>query len=95
MEGKKPHLANCRGDRHAKEELQKKKTQRTPNTTTGRVFSSNLTTPSVSFVAALRGSRILRHAKFLWQILLLECSLANRLPDSNNKRQVSQSVLKM
>jgi hypothetical protein len=32
------------------------KTQRTPKTTTGRVFSSNLTTPGVSFAAALRGS---------------------------------------
>jgi hypothetical protein len=55
LEGEKPHPANYRGCRHAKEELQKKKTQRTPNTTTGRVFSSNLTTTSVSFAAALRG----------------------------------------
>jgi hypothetical protein len=38
-----------------KEELQKKKSQRTPKTTTRRVFS-NLTTPGVSFAAALRGS---------------------------------------
>jgi hypothetical protein len=54
-EGEKPHPANYRGCRHAKEELQKKKTQRTPNTTTGRVFSSNITTPGLSFAAALRG----------------------------------------
>jgi hypothetical protein len=33
----------------------KKKSQRTPKTTTGSVFSSNLTTPGVS-TAALRGS---------------------------------------
>jgi hypothetical protein len=39
----------------ARDELQKKKSQRTPRTTTGRVFSSSLTTPGVSFVAALRG----------------------------------------
>jgi hypothetical protein len=38
-----------------KKELQKKKTQRTPNTTTGRMFSSNITTPGLSFAAALRG----------------------------------------
>jgi hypothetical protein len=54
-EGKKPHPANYQGCRHAKEEMQKKKSQRTPRTTTGRVFSSNLTTPGMSFSAALRG----------------------------------------
>jgi hypothetical protein len=54
-EGEKPHPANYRGCRHAKEELQKKKSQRTPKTITGRVFS-NLTTPGLSFTAALRGS---------------------------------------
>jgi hypothetical protein len=35
--------------------MQKKKTQRTPRATTGRLFSSNLTTPGMSFTAALRG----------------------------------------
>jgi hypothetical protein len=35
--------------------MQKKKSQRTPKTTTGRLFSSKLTTPGMSFVAALRG----------------------------------------
>jgi hypothetical protein len=38
-----------------KVELQKRKAQRAPKTATGRVFSSNLTTPGVSFAAALRG----------------------------------------
>jgi hypothetical protein len=56
-EGEKPHPANYRGCRHAKEELQKKKSQRTPKTTVGRVFSSALTTARVSFAAALWGSR--------------------------------------
>jgi hypothetical protein len=55
-EGDKPHPANYRGCRHAKEELQRRKTQRTPKTTTGRVSSSNIITPGVSFAAALRGS---------------------------------------
>jgi hypothetical protein len=55
-EGEKAHPANYRGCRHAKEELQKRKLQRTPKTTTGKVFSSNLTTPGISFAAALRGS---------------------------------------
>jgi hypothetical protein len=54
-EGENPHLANYQGCRYAKEEMQKKKSQRTPRTTTGRVFSSNLTTPGVSSAAALRG----------------------------------------
>jgi hypothetical protein len=52
-EGEKAHLANYRGCRHGKEQLQKRKSQRIPKTTTGMVFSSNLTTPGVSFVAAL------------------------------------------
>jgi hypothetical protein len=39
----------------SKEEMQKKKSQRTSRTTTGSVFSSNLTTPGMSFTAALRG----------------------------------------
>jgi hypothetical protein len=55
VEGEEPHPTNYQGCRHAKEELQKKKSQRTPRTTTGRVFSSNLTTPGVSFAAVLQG----------------------------------------
>jgi hypothetical protein len=54
-EGENPHPANYRGCRHAKEEMQEKKSQKVPRTTTGRVSSSNLTTPGVSFAAALRG----------------------------------------
>jgi hypothetical protein len=52
-EGEKPHPANYQGCRLAKEELQKKKSQRMPKATTGRVFSSSHTTPGVSFAAAL------------------------------------------
>jgi hypothetical protein len=55
-EGEKAHPANYRGCRHAKEELQERKTQRTPKITTVMVLSSNLITPDVSFAAALRGS---------------------------------------
>jgi hypothetical protein len=54
-EGEKPHQANYRGCRNAEEELQKKKLQRTPNPTPGRVFSNPIT-PGVSFAAALQGS---------------------------------------
>jgi hypothetical protein len=42
------------GCRHAKEEMQYRKSQRTPKTTMRMVFSSNLTTTGVSFEAALR-----------------------------------------
>jgi hypothetical protein len=35
--------------------MRKKKSQRISRTTTGRVFSSNLTTPGISYEAALRG----------------------------------------
>jgi hypothetical protein len=55
-EGEKAHPANYRGCKHAKEQLQKRKTQRTPKTTKRSVFSSNVTTPGASFAAALRGS---------------------------------------
>jgi hypothetical protein len=54
-EGEKPHPANYRGCRHSKEEMQKKKSQRTHRTTAGRLFSSKLTTPGMSFEAALQG----------------------------------------
>jgi hypothetical protein len=40
--------------KRTKDEMQKRKSQRTPKTTTGRVFSSNRTTPGLSFAAALR-----------------------------------------
>jgi hypothetical protein len=55
--GEKPHPANYRGCRHAKEELQKKKSQKSRKNTTGRVFTSTPTTPGVSFAAALRGRK--------------------------------------
>jgi hypothetical protein len=54
VEGENPHPANYRGCRHAKEEMQKKKPQRTPRSTTGRVFSSNITTPGVLHSGALK-----------------------------------------
>jgi hypothetical protein len=56
VEGEKAHPDYYRGCRHSNEQLQKRKSQRTPRTIAGRVFSSNLTTPGVSFVVELRGS---------------------------------------
>jgi hypothetical protein len=56
-EGKKPRPANYRDCRHAKEGLQNKKYKRKHKSRTGRVFSSNLSTPGVSFVAGPRGSK--------------------------------------
>jgi hypothetical protein len=55
-EGEKPHPSNYRGCSHAKDEMQRKKSQRTPKETVGRVFSTKLTTPGVSFAAALKGN---------------------------------------
>jgi hypothetical protein len=49
VDGEEPHPSNCRGCRHAKEEVRKRKSQRAPKTTTGRVFSSSHTTPGLSF----------------------------------------------
>jgi hypothetical protein len=56
-EGENPHPVNYRGCRHAKEQLQRKKSQKTPKTTAARVFTSTLATPGVSFAAALHGTR--------------------------------------
>jgi hypothetical protein len=53
-EGETAHPANYRGFRYAKEEMRrKKKPQGAPKNTTGKVFSSNFTKPTVSFAAAL------------------------------------------
>ncbi|XP_033609133.1 uncharacterized protein LOC117282667 [Cryptotermes secundus] len=51
---RKPPSRDYRGCRHVKEEMQKEKLQKTPRATTGRVFSSNLTTPGVFFAVVLR-----------------------------------------
>jgi hypothetical protein len=53
-EGDNPHPVNYGGCRHAKEEMQNKKSQRTPRTATGRFFSSRLATQSMSLATALR-----------------------------------------
>jgi hypothetical protein len=55
-EGEKAHPSNYRGCRHAKEEMRKRKSQKTSNTMTGRMFSSRCTTPTLSFAVALRGN---------------------------------------
>jgi hypothetical protein len=54
-EGEKPHPANYRGCKRAKEEMQKKHPQGTPKSTSGKVFSSNIVKPHLSFAEALRG----------------------------------------
>jgi hypothetical protein len=53
-EGKKPHPSNYRGCSHAKEKARRKRSQIQKKTTFGRVFSSNHTTPGLSFAAAVR-----------------------------------------
>jgi hypothetical protein len=65
-EGEKAHPANYRGCRLAKEQLKERKSQRTPMSTTGNVFS-NLTTSGVS-EAAHSCNNDLRHFKFQWQV---------------------------
>jgi hypothetical protein len=51
-----PHPSNYRGCSNARKEMQKRKPQTAPKTTTGRVFSSNHNTPGLSFTAALRSN---------------------------------------
>jgi hypothetical protein len=48
-EGEKPHPANYRGCSHAKEELQRKKSEQSPKPTTRRAFISTLAAPDMSF----------------------------------------------
>jgi hypothetical protein len=55
-EGEKHHPYNYRGCTHVKEKMPSRKSQRTPKTTTGRLFSIKLAIPGVPFAAALRGS---------------------------------------
>jgi hypothetical protein len=92
-EGEKAHPANYRGCRHAK--LQKRKSQRRPKTTTGRVFSSNLTTSGISFAAALRGSIAQQQRPQARQIPVADPSSGEKpmsLLLNSNKKPVSQSV---
>jgi hypothetical protein len=54
VEGEAAHPANYRGCSYVKDEM-RKKFQGNRKTTTTRMFSSNFTTPTVSFAAALQG----------------------------------------
>jgi hypothetical protein len=53
VDGEKPHPSNYRGCSHAKDEMRKRRSQKTSKTITGKVFNSNYTTPGLS-AAALR-----------------------------------------
>jgi hypothetical protein len=57
VKGEEAHSANYYGCRYTKEEMQKRKSQGKTKTTTQKVFSTNIATPDVSFVAMLRGIR--------------------------------------
>jgi hypothetical protein len=93
LEGEKPHPANYRGCRHAKEELQKSKLRRAPKTSTGRMFTSILTTPGVSFVAALRGSAAQQQQPQACQVTVADPPVGKNLsnPASVHKKS-GQSV---
>jgi hypothetical protein len=92
LEGENPYPANYRGCRYAKEELQKKNTQRAPKATTGRVFSSNRTSPGVSFTAALRGKaqRVLQEPQEL--SAAQQAAEKQSAPAPAQPRQSGQSV---
>jgi hypothetical protein len=53
VEREESHPSNYRGCRHVEEEMWKRKSQRAPQTATGRAFSSNHTTPGLSIAAML------------------------------------------
>jgi hypothetical protein len=52
VEAESAHQYNYRGGRHAKEEMQKRKSRRTPKTRTAEMSSSKFNTPSMTFTAA-------------------------------------------
>jgi hypothetical protein len=54
VDGENPHSSNYRGCSHAKEEIHRRKEERTQKNITEMVFSSKYTTPGLSFAAALR-----------------------------------------
>jgi hypothetical protein len=56
VDGEKPHPSNYRGCSHAKEEIRRRRTHRTPKMTTGKVFTSNYITSGLTFAAALRNN---------------------------------------
>jgi hypothetical protein len=56
VDREKPHLSNYQGCRHTKEEMRRRKPQRVPKTTKGRVLSSSHTIPGLSFVVVLRSN---------------------------------------
>jgi hypothetical protein len=56
LDGVEPHPSNYRGCRHAREGMRKRKLQRAPKSTPGRLLSSNCTTPALSLAAALRSN---------------------------------------
>jgi hypothetical protein len=72
VDGEKTHPSKYRGCSHAKEEIRRRKAKRTPKNKTGRVFSSfssNYTTPGLSFETALGNkSSNLIHTAFQWQL---------------------------
>jgi hypothetical protein len=61
-EGEHPHPTTYRGCRHAREEMLRRNQYRsTPKETTGKIFTSRLTTPEQSFAEALRTAHNTTH----------------------------------
>jgi hypothetical protein len=97
-EEEKLHPVNYRGCRQAKEKIKKKKLQRAPRTTTGRVFSSNLYTPGVSFSAALRGKTEEQQQSQTYQVAVpatMQTGVPAALPQHEQQKQVSHFGLQM
>jgi hypothetical protein len=53
VDGEEPHPSNYQGCSQTREEMRKRKLQRATKSISGRVFSSNQTTPGLSLAAAL------------------------------------------
>jgi hypothetical protein len=77
-EGEKAHPANYRGCRHVKEQLQKRKSQKTPKTTTA---------PDIFFAAALRGSTAQEQRSQAFHIPMADPSSAEKPNISSFEQQ--------
>jgi hypothetical protein len=93
-EGDAAQPANYRGCSHTKEEI-RKKFQGKPKTTTGRMYSSNFTAPTVSFAVALRGTPEQNKKNNLCHEEVPGANKHGGRKTNNYMKQISQSELQL
>jgi hypothetical protein len=94
VHGEEPHPSNYPGSSDAKEEIRRRKAQRTQKNTKGNMFSSNYTTPVLSFAAALRNNTEQQQQPYLhWVPVACPAAVEKpRVPAHVREQDASQSV---